>query len=88
MLLLTYAKFLQYEYTIDFVKRCADCPVGHPKSVHKVGLALDLNLYLNGIYLTDGSAHKDLHDFWDMLGGAKRIENDMNHYSLEWNGVR
>lgn len=87
-LLLQYAHYLGYECAVDYVKRCEDCPVGHANSVHKIGLAMDLHLYLDGKYITTGLPHSDLHDFWDMMGGAKRIEDDMNHYSLEHGGVR
>lgn len=86
--LLMHAEMLGYEYAIDFTKRCDDCPVGHPNSVHKKGLGLDLHLYIDGDYITDGRGHDKLHDYWDSIGGARRITNDMNHYSLEWNGVR
>jgi hypothetical protein len=54
---------------------------GHAKSVHKVRLAVDLNAI-------DPKSHEELHDYWDTLGGAKRIAEDMNHYSFEWQGMR
>ena len=87
-LLLQYVHYLGYECAIDFVKRCEDCQVGLDNSVHKLGLAMDLNLYLDGTYLDTGEPHAALHDFWDMLGGAKRIPGDLNHYSLSHGGVR
>jgi len=87
-LLCHYAEFLGYEYSFEYTKRCEDCPIGHPKSTHGVGLALDLNLFHFGQFITDASGHTQLHDFWDFLGGAERITSDMNHYSLEWEGVR
>ena len=87
-LLIQYATFLGYECAIDFVKRCEDCQIGIPNSVHKLGLAMDLHLYLDGHYLTEEWPHRDLHDFWDLLGGAERIAGDLNHYSIEHNGVR
>lgn len=78
-----------YGFAIDFVKRCESCPIGHAKSTHKVGLAMDLHLYDdNGTYLSSGAEHESLHDFWDQLGGSERIKNDLNHYSLQHNGVR
>lgn len=78
-----------YQYTIEYVKRCDDCPVGHPRSTHKVGLAVDINLYdQENNYLSTGAEHELLHDHWDLLGGARRIDNDLNHYSFEWEGVR
>ena len=87
-MLIQYATFLGYECAIDFVKRCEDCQVGIPNSVHKLGLAMDLNLYLDGHYLDEEWPHRDLHDFWDLLGGAERIAGDLNHYSMEHHGVR
>jgi len=63
---------------------------GHPKSLHLDGLAQDLHLYDNvtGAYITDGKGHDILHDYWDALGGAERISNDMNHYSWPHRGMR
>jgi hypothetical protein len=86
--LLLHAEMLGYEFAIGFVERCDDCPIGHPQSVHRVALGMDLNLYIDGEYITDGRGHDLLHDYWDSIGGAARIADDMNHYSLEWNGVR
>jgi hypothetical protein len=85
-------KFMEdegYGVAIDFVKRCKDCPIGHTNSVHKSGLAADIHLYdAEGRYLASGEEHKKFHNYWDSLGGAKRIDNDLNHYSLSHNGVR
>jgi hypothetical protein len=64
---------------------------GHPNSCHKLRLAVDLNLFRDGVYLQGADAEKGhslLHDFWDTLGGSKRINNDLNHYSFEHNGCR
>lgn len=86
------AHALGYEVAIDHVKRCATCSVGHPLSVHKVGLAVDLILYSpEGEWLQGEAArigHTLLSDFWDTLGGAPRIEKDLRHYSLYHNGMR
>ena len=54
---------------------------GNKNSCHKARLAVDLNL-------VDPADHVRLHDYWDKLGGSKRIDNDMNHYSFEWQGIR
>jgi hypothetical protein len=56
--------------------------------LHYIGLAIDLNIFKNGKYLTDGTGHDVLHDVWDSLGGAARIPGDLNHYSLEHSGRR
>lgn len=53
---------------------------GHKKdSNHYLKLAQD-------IYTEKDEDHKRMHDAWDALGGAPRIEDDMNHYSLKWEG--
>lgn len=54
---------------------------GAARSVHKLRLAQDFNT-------PNPADHITLHDFWDTLGGARRIANDMNHYSFEWQGRR
>jgi hypothetical protein len=60
----------------------------HPKSAHKVRLAIDLNLFKNGEYL-EGDEHTPLGEWWESQGGSwgGRFA-DYNHYSLEHNGVR
>ena len=60
------------------------------KSTHRHRLARDKNIFNGAVYLRGEEAkkaHNFIHDFWDMLGGAKRIENDLNHYSFEHNGI-
>lgn len=52
---------------------------GAAHSVHKLSLAVDL-------WTLDADNHRFLHDYWDKIGGAPRIENDMNHYSFMWMG--
>ena len=70
----------------DQLKRCMNCEVGDEDSVHKLALAEDMNLYIDGKWIEDNTGHDVLHDFWDMLGGASRILGDMNHYSFKWQG--
>jgi len=87
-ILVQYAIYRGWLVAEDFLKRCSDCPVGHPTSLHKVGLACDINLYIDGKFIEDGTGHDELHDLWDLLGGAERISNDMNHYSFAHDGMR
>ena len=64
---------------------------GHKNSCHKLKLARDLNLTKDAVYLYGDAAeaaHNELHDVWDSMGGAKRIKHDLNHYSIEWQGMR
>lgn len=79
--LIIYAYGLGYELTFGdiYPARFKHSPTGqHPK-----GLAIDLNLFLNGLYIQDGTGHDKLHDYWDLLGGSPRLLNDMNHYMIE-----
>jgi len=77
-----------YEITEGDYYRDKRVKYGHPKSLHRSRLAADLNLWKNGKWLTDGSDHDELHDIWDKMGGAPRIEKDLNHYSLAHYGMR
>lgn len=63
------------------------CAYGHIDSLHKLRLAHDLILKKNGIVLGEKD-HSKLHDVWDGMGGAQRIEGDLNHYSWAWGTVR
>jgi hypothetical protein len=77
-----------YEITLGDAYRDPRCPYGSERSLHQVRLAIDLNLFKDGRWLTDGTGHDELHDLWDSWGGAPRIEHDLNHYSLEHEGRR
>lgn len=60
---------------------------GHKEnSNHYIGLAADIPVFKAGATEQDMEAHRRMHDAWDALGGAPRIEGDMNHYSLKWQG--
>lgn len=62
---------------------------GQPKSCHKLRLALDLNLFIDGTYRTDQKAHKPLGEWWELQGGSWGGRfGDANHYSLEHEGLR
>ena len=87
-LLILHAQELGYQVTLGDAYRPPDANYGHPKSNHKKRLAIDLNLFLDGKYITDGQGHDELHDYWDTIGGSERIERDMNHYSVLHKGIR
>lgn len=86
--LIIYANECGYEVAIDSVKVCRTCKTHAEFSLHKEGLAADLNLYKDGVWLSDGSGHDILHLFWDNLGGSKVIKGDSNHYSYAYHGRR
>jgi len=78
-----------YEVAIDQAKRCKDCPIGHEKSLHKIGLAVDLLLYRDGEYLTETSDYVELGEFWEELGYAWGGRwGDGDHFSLPWEGMK
>lgn len=64
---------------------------GRASSNHKVRLAIDLNLFKDGVYLTKTEDHKQFGEFWETLdpdcawGGRFQ---DGNHYSMKYNGRR
>lgn len=64
---------------------------GHPKSAHKLRSALDLNLFLNGVFITTTEGHKPLGEWWEQQHELCRWGgrfDDGNHYSLEHDGVK
>lgn len=62
---------------------------GYSKSAHKQRLAIDLNLFKNGVFLQSTEDHKLLGEFWESLGGTWGGRfSDGNHYSIEYNGVK
>ena len=62
---------------------------GAAKSVHKLKLAVDLNLFRNGELLKDSEGHRPLGEWWEKQGGCWGGRfNDGNHYSLEHEGCK
>jgi hypothetical protein len=89
--LILYAYSRGYELTLG--EGYVDDGKGHmPGSVHYVRIAQDLNLFKNKVWLDKGpeceAGFAMLHDYWDSIGGSKRIDKDMNHFSLEYQGRR
>lgn len=64
---------------------------GHSKSCHKLRLAIDLNLFKEGKYITDSEGHDKLGAWWKeqspdaRWGGDFKIK-DFNHYSFTHDG--
>lgn len=95
--LLNYAHKQGYEVTLGDAYRDprAFGKVGEKKaygkkySLHKERLAIDLNLFWDGKYLTKTSDHQELGEYWEGLhplcawGGRF---DDGNHYSIEYEG--
>ena len=64
-------------------------PYGRHSSCHKLRLAVDLNLFKDGKYLTETSDHLPIGEKWESMGGTwgGRFD-DGNHYSIEHQGVK
>lgn len=64
---------------------------GHPKSVHKLKMAIDINLFKDGAYLSKTEDHEPIGTWWEkqheLCRWGGRFE-DGNHYSLEWGGIK
>jgi len=78
-LLISYAYEMGYEVTFGD----AYATSGHiANSFHYKRLAIDLNLFKNGVYLKETSDHEPLGLFWESIGGTWGGRfNDGNHYS-------
>lgn len=64
---------------------------GHRNSNHKVRLAIDINLFKDGLYLTNTEDHRFLGEYWESLHrfavwGGRFSNPDGNHYSFENEG--
>ena len=60
-------------------------------SNHKLRLAIDLNLFKDGKYLTETEDHRPIGEYWKSLHplcewGGDKDRNDGNHYSFNHNG--
>ncbi len=65
--------------------------LGIAKSLHSQRLAVDFNLFKNGIYLTKTVDYEPLGEYWESLGGSwggRFSRADGNHFSLEYNGIK
>ena len=81
--LIDYAHSLGLEVTLGDAYRDPRCPYGSKSSRHRSRLAIDLNLFRDGDYLTKTEDHTQLGEWWEQQGGiwGGRF-NDGNHY--EW----
>lgn len=65
---------------------------GISNSLHSQRLAVDFNLFIDGVYKTRTEDYRALGEYWESIGGSwgGRFKNnpDGNHFSLEHNGVR
>jgi len=84
-LLIQYAKLLDYSITYGDAYSKLEFGVHSFNSFHYKRLAVDFNLFIDGVYQTTTEAHKPLGEFWKFIGGTwggDFEEPDGNHYSL------
>lgn len=73
--------------------------VGISHSLHLLGLAADLSLFIHGIYQTDSASYEEMGDYWKSLHPLNRWggdfkdakgepKHDGNHFSMEHNGIK
>lgn len=87
--LIIQAYAMGYEVTLGDAYRDPRVPYGHANSLHRKRLAIDLNLFLNGVWLQTTEGHRPLGEWWERQGGSWGGRfNDGNHYSLEHEGMR
>lgn len=92
--LILHAEALGYRVTLGEAYRMPEATHGHPRSLHKQRLAIDLNLFIQDSsgrwqYKPNSSAHLPLGEYWESLGGAFGGRwGDGNHYSLEHGGMK
>jgi len=69
-------------------KTAKDPTSDHMKgSLHDIGLAKDMDIYINGGWRPDSEAHEESGKLWESrhpLCRNRRHKGDGNHYSLAW----
>lgn len=87
--LIQWALSAGYKIRVGHFFRCANCNTGRGKSLHKLKLAADINLFKDGKYLPSTEDHLPLGEKWESMGGSWGGRfSDGNHYSLEHEGRR
>lgn len=87
--LLLHADSLGYQVTFGDAYRDPRVEYGHPNSLHRKRLAVDLNLFKDGWWLKETEDHRPLGEYWESIGGTWGGRfNDGNHYSLEHEGYK
>ena len=91
-LLLEYVYANGHGVTLGDAYRDKRCGYGHPKSLHKQRLAIDLNLFMltpdgKWDYFALSNDHTFLGEFWEALDprcrwGGRFTNPDGNHYSM------
>ena len=89
--LITFVYDSGYELSFGDAYRDPRCSYGKERSLHKSRLAIDLNLFKDGRWLTDTEDHRPFGEYWESQGGSwggRFKDGDGNHYSLAFDGMR
>jgi hypothetical protein len=96
--LIDHALVLGFEVTLgesyrspEEAARLAALGLGIAASLHTLKLAIDLNLFKDGQYLSSTASHRPLGEWWEQLDPLCRWGGrfgDGNHYSLAHGGRR
>lgn len=79
---------IQFAYAKGYTIQIGDvfAKTGHKiRSKHYSHLAIDINLFKDGDYITDSEGHRELGEFWESLDdecvwGGGFSNKDYNHY--------
>lgn len=95
------ATVLGYEIALNEVLRSAAAAIananagkGISNSLHRIGLAVDVALYRQGVYLKDSEDYRDLGLWWEAQSTPEYTLcwggrwNDGNHLSMMHEGIR
>lgn len=69
--------------------RQAAAGAGIAASLHRLRLAIDINLFKGGAYLSASEDYRELGEWWESVGGSwggRFSRPDGNHFSLEHEG--
>ena len=77
--------------SVEEATRLSKLGLGTKNSLHCIRLAIDLNLFKDGVYLNTTESHRSLGEWWEQQHSLCRWGgrfSDGNHYSLEHNGIK
>ena len=86
------AKLICFAYSKGYGLTFGDAwaKTGHKNnSNHYIRLAVDFNLFKDGVWLSSTDDHKELGEYWESIGGCWGGRfGDGNHYSKEYRGMK